>query len=140
VHHPVYQGLKNTGEAKALASLSDNIELHTIGTGFTWDADDMEPVRQAARDGWKPALEKMHGGMYDMLILDEMTYPLNYGFLDEEEVLTVLKNRPADMHVVITGRNAGKDDHMMAADLVTEMDEVKHPYQSGRKVRKGIEF
>jgi cob(I)alamin adenosyltransferase len=132
------KSLKNTGEAKALAEITDAIELHVIGSGFTWKSPSAE-VAAAARAGWTLAREKIMSNRYDMVILDEITYLLNSEVLDETEVLAVINNRPGTMHVVITGRQASQE-LIAAADLVTEMKEIKHPYQTGTKASKGIEY
>jgi len=128
---------KNTGEAKALAGLSESVEMHTIGSGFTWQSE-KEEVEAAARAGWELAKEKMSSD-YDMVILDEITYLLNGGILDQDEILGFLNNRPENLHIVVTGRQAS-EDLIRAADLVTEMKEIKHPYQNGIKAGKGIEY
>ena len=139
----IIQFIKNqqhTGEIKAAKEiLADHLEIHPMGTGFTWDAKDPEEVRQAAVKGWELARQKIAGGQYKMVILDELTYTLNYGLVDEDEVLNFLKEKPAGVHIVITGRDAS-DRLIDIADLVTEMQEIKHPYQNGGKAVKGIEF
>jgi len=139
----IIQFIKNqqhTGEIKAAKEiLADHLEIHPMGTGFTWDAKDPEEVRQAAVKGWELARQKIAGGRYKMVILDELTYTLNYGLVDEDEVLDFLKEKPAGVHIVITGRDAS-DRLIDTADLVTEMQEIKHPYQNGGKAIKGIEF
>jgi len=139
----IIQFIKNqqhTGEIKAAKEiLADHLEIHPMGTGFTWDAKDPEEVRQAALQGWELARQKIAGGRYKMVILDELTYTLNYGLVDEDEVLNFLKEKPAGVHIVITGRDAS-DRLIDIADLVTEMQEIKHPYQNGGKAVKGIEF
>ena len=139
----IIQSIKNqqhTGEIKAAKEiLADHLEIHPMGTGFTWDAKDPEEVRQAAVKGWELARQKIAGGRYKMVILDELTYTLNYGLVDEDEVLNFLKEKPAGVHIVITGRDAS-DRLIDTADLVTEMQEIKHPYQNGGKAIKGIEF
>ena len=132
------KSLKNTGEAKALSELTDTIELHVIGSGFTWKSPKAE-VAAAARVGWILARGKIDSGRYDMVILDEITYLLNNRILDEAEVLTAINHRPESMHVVITGREASPD-LIAAADLVTEMKEIKHPFKTGVKAGKGIEY
>jgi cob(I)alamin adenosyltransferase len=129
---------KNTGEAKALAALSESIEMHTIGSGFTWQSTEAE-VTAAARAGWELAKEKINSSRYDMVILDEITYLLNGGILNQAEVLEFLHNRPENLHIVVTGRQAS-ETLIEAADLVTEMKEIKHPYQNGIKAGKGIEY
>lgn len=139
----IIQFIKNqqhTGEIRAAKEiLADHLEIHPMGTGFTWDAKDPEEVRQAAVKGWELARQKIAGGRYKMVILDELTYTLNYGLVDEDEVLDFLKEKPAGVHIVITGRDAS-DRLIDTADLVTEMQEIKHPYQNGGKAIKGIEF
>ena len=139
----VIQFIKNqahTGEIKAAKEiLAEHLEIHPMGTGFTWDAKDPEEVRLAAVEGWKLARQKISGGKYKMVILDELTYPINYGLLDEAEVMACLKDKPAGVHIVITGRDASQK-LIDLADLVTEMQEIKHPYQNGGKAIKGIEF
>ena len=131
------KSMKNTGEAKALAALSETVEMHTIGSGFTWQSE-KEEVEAAARAGWELAKEKISSD-YDMVILDEITYLLNDGILDQDEILGFLNNRPENLHIVVTGRQAS-DALIEAADLVTEMKEIKHPYQNGIKAGKGIEY
>jgi len=132
------KSMKNTGEAKALAALSESIEMHTIGSGFTWQSEEAE-VAAAARTGWELAQGKISSNQYDMVILDEITYLLNDGILDQNDVLNFLNNRPENLHIVITGRQAS-DGLIEAADLATEMKEIKHPYQNGIKAGKGIEY
>jgi cob(I)alamin adenosyltransferase len=132
------KSMKNTGEAKALAALSESIEMHTIGSGFTWQSEKAE-VEAAARAGWELAREKISSNRYEMVILDEITYLLNEGILDKDEILEFLNNRPEELHIVITGRQASAD-LIEAADLVTEMREIKHPFQNGIKAGKGIEY
>jgi cob(I)alamin adenosyltransferase len=123
----------------AMSRLADCVELHVCGTGFTWLAESREEVALAALQGWRLAREKMASGLFRLVVLDEITYPVNYGIIDEEEVLAALASRPADLDVLITGREAGAGI-LAAADLVTEMLEIKHPYRSGVKGRQGIEY
>ncbi|MEJ2031626.1 MAG: cob(I)yrinic acid a,c-diamide adenosyltransferase [Deltaproteobacteria bacterium] len=126
-----------TGEAAALARFAE-IELHVKGCGFTWASAPKE-VKQAAAEGWQLARQKVLSGRFDLVILDELTYLLRYGLLAEEEVLDLCGSRPAGLHLVITGRNASPG-LIAAADLVTEMQEIKHPHARGDKTRKGIEY
>ena len=134
------KNMKNTGEIKAAKKIfADHLEIYPMGSGFTWDAKDTEELRLAAEKGWNLAREKIESGQYCMVILDELTYALNYGLLDQDEILTFLKNKPEKLHVIITGRDAS-DKLIDLADLVTEMKEIKHPYQKGIKATKGIEF
>lgn len=129
----------NTGEARLLADLANRIEFNVTGSGFTWQAADMGEVRQAAARGWRLAREKLAGGDYDMVILDELTYLINYDLVEPEEILNALRSRPEHVDVVITGRDASRE-LIGVADLVTEMKEIKHPYAAGVRARKGIEY
>jgi cob(I)alamin adenosyltransferase len=134
------KNMENTGEMKAAKKIfADHLEIYPMGTGFTWDAKDRNELHQAAENGWALAKEKINSGSYAMVILDELTYALNYGLLDEDEVITFLKQKPESLHIIITGRDAS-DKLIALADLVTEMKEIKHPYQKGIKAMKGIEF
>jgi len=128
-----------TGEGRAIKRLSDRIELHVCGTGFTWLAADRAPVIEAAQAGWRLALEKINSGDYRLVVLDELTYVVNYGIVSEQEVVAALLARPVGVDIVITGRDAGAG-LVAAADLVSEMREIKHPYQQGIAAREGVEF
>jgi cob(I)alamin adenosyltransferase len=127
----------NYGETKAAKRLG--IEMIAMGDGFTWLSEDIEKDKATARQCWELCQQKIVSGEYDIVILDEMTYTLSYGWLDVNEVIAVLKQRPAGMHIIITGRNA-VPELVEYADLVTEMNEIKHPYTQGIKAQKGIEF
>jgi cob(I)alamin adenosyltransferase len=127
----------NYGENKAARRLG--IEIIPMGDGFTWLSENIEKDKATARQCWELCKQKIFSGEYDIVILDEMTYALSYGWLDVNEVIEVLKQRPAGMHIIITGRNA-LPELVEYADLVTEMTEIKHPYSQGIKAQKGIEF
>jgi len=128
-----------TGESQAVARLADCVELHICGTGFTWKAESRDKVVRAATEGWRLAREKIASGLFRLVILDELTYAINYGIIGEDEVLAVLASRPAGLDVLITGREAGAG-LLAAADLVTEMREIKHPFRKGLAARQGIEY
>lgn len=126
------------GETKAAAKL--DIEWHTTGDGFTWLSKDMDETTARALHGWEIAKEKIASGVYDLLLLDEFTYPLHYGWLKTGDVIDWLRaNKPDNLHLVITGRSAPQE-LIDFADLVTEMKLVKHPYEKGIKAQPGIEF
>jgi cob(I)alamin adenosyltransferase len=126
------------GEVRAAEKIG--IEWHISGDGFTWRSKDLEETVALAQHGWELAKEKITSNNYDLILLDEFTYPLHYGWLDVAEVLDWLrKNRPPTLHIIITGRNAPAE-LIAYADLVTEMNLVKHPYQQGIKGQPGIEF
>lgn len=127
----------NYGEERAAKKLG--IELIPLGGGFTWLSKDLEKDKALARKCWALCQEKIVSGTYDIVILDEITYPINYGWLDIDEVIEALRSRPADLHIVITGRDA-PPKLVEYADLVTEMREVKHPFQEGIKAQPGVDF
>ena len=126
------------GEHVAAASL--DVEIVPLGDGFTWLSEDIEADRALAARGWSIARSVLLAGTYDVLILDELTYCLTYGWLDESDVIAALRARPAGTHVVVTGRNASPA-LIEVADLVTEMHVVKHPYRDrGIAAQPGIEL
>jgi cob(I)alamin adenosyltransferase len=127
------------GEVKAAEKLG--IEWHKTGGGFTSDNPEEEKEAIAkARQGWKLAQEKITSGQYDLLLLDEFTYPLHYDWLEPAAVIAWLKeHKPEDLHIIITGRSAPAA-LIEYADLVTEMRAVKHPFEQGIKAQRGIEF
>ena len=127
----------NFGEQRAAQKMG--IEMRAMGDGFTWRSKDLEQSAELAREHWEDCKKVIASGEYDLVVLDEFTYPMHYGWLDTEEVIEVLKARPEMLHVIITGRNA-PEALVEYADLVTEMQVVKHPYQQGIKAQPGIEF
>jgi len=129
----------NWGEIRAAKKMG--VEVVPMGAGFTWiPKKDPDTDARLARAAWALAREKILSDQYDIVILDEITYAFNYGWLDLEEVLEVLRQRPPRLHVVLTGRNAPQK-LIDFADLVTEMRLVKHPYRDqGIPAQPGIEF
>jgi cob(I)alamin adenosyltransferase len=126
------------GEIRAAQRMG--IEITPLGKGFTWMSENIEQDRALAQACWQQCREKIESGLYDVVILDEITYPLKYGWLDTAEVLNTLRQRDPQMHVVITGRYAS-EELIAYADLATEMREIKHPYKlQGVRAQKGIEF
>jgi cob(I)alamin adenosyltransferase len=137
------KGAIPTGEAAFVVRLGQQlglpVEMHTLGEGFTWDTQDRQRDIATARAGWQKAVELIRDPDIDLVVLDELNVVLRYDYLPLAEVLDELRNRREMLHVVITGRNA-KQDLIELADLVTEMNLVKHPYRSGIKAQRGIEF
>ena len=126
------------GEVKAAKKLG--IDWFATGDGFTWTSKDMDETIARALHGWEVAKEKITSGNYDLIVLDEFTYAMHFGWLETAQVIDWLKaNKPAGMHLVITGRNAPAE-LIEYADLVTEMKEIKHPFQKGIQAQPGIEF
>jgi len=137
----IIQFVKNrpSGEINALRQLADRVEIHQVGSGFSWQDQDLVRFRESALEGWNLARAKITTGTYDLVVLDELTYLLHFAVLGPEEILATLRARPATMHLVVTGRDAGAE-LLAAADLVTEMREVKHPFNQGIPAQKGIEW
>ena len=133
------KGVWHTGERDVLAKFPDLCVIRAMGEGFTWDTQDRQRDLAAAARAWETAKEMMADPSYRMVILDELNIVLRYDYLPVEEVLEALKSKPRNLHVVVTGRNA-KEELIEAADLVTEMAQVKHPFRSGVKAQVGVEF
>ena len=129
----------DTGERTLLAEYPDLITFRTMGGGFTWETQDRGADVVAARAAWEEAKALMADPEIHLLLLDELNIVLRYDYLPIAEVVAHLKARRPDLHVIVTGRNA-KDEMIEAADLVTEMTMVKHPFRSGVKAQAGIEF
>jgi cob(I)alamin adenosyltransferase len=116
------------------------IDWFTTGDGFTWTSKDMDETRARALHGWTLAQEKIVSGQYDLVILDEFTYPLTFGWIDSAEVVAWLQDhKPPMLHLIITGRDA-PPALIDYADLVTEMQKHKHPYDQGLHAQAGIEY
>jgi cob(I)alamin adenosyltransferase len=132
------KGKWKTGERLFAETLPD-LTFLVMGLGFTWDSDDLSRDRAAAQAAWRRAATLMATGEHQVVILDELTYVLNYGFVPTAEVIETLRCRPPHVHVVITGRNA-PEAILELADLVTEMRSLKHPFERGRKAQIGVDF
>jgi cob(I)alamin adenosyltransferase len=133
------KGRWQTGERAALEKFGDQVTINTMGEGFTWETQDRARDIAAARAAWERAKTLVMDDEHRLVVLDELNIVLRYDYLDLAEVLEVLQARPALKHVVVTGRNA-RDELIEAADLVTEMEQIKHPFRSGVKAQLGIEF
>lgn len=126
------------GEQK-LAEQLDNFDIFTMGAGFTWDVNDRETDIRTTRETWEKCKETVLSGEYSLVIWDEINYVIDYDYLDVQEVLEFLEQRP-QVHIVLTGRNA-KESVIEIADLVTEMKCIKHPYREQNiRAQKGIEW
>jgi cob(I)alamin adenosyltransferase len=133
------KGAWNTGERTVLERFPDRVVIKALGEGFTWNTADRARDISAARAAFEEAKRMIADPSFGMVILDELNIVLRYDYLPLDEVLAVLRAKPRDLHVVVTGRNA-KPELIELADLVTEMTMVKHPFKSGVKAQKGIEF
>jgi cob(I)alamin adenosyltransferase len=138
----VIQFIKGTwkyGELFSAKRFEELLDFHVMGKGFIWTSKDRETNKKTAREAWMFAEKSIQSNKYQLVILDELTYLMNYGIISQKEVLKCLSQRREDIHVVITGRDAPQA-LIDAADLVTEMIEMKHPFKNGIKAQKGIEF
>ncbi len=133
------KGAWETGERKAIERFGDQVSWHTLGEGFTWETQDRARDVAAAERAWAKAQELMADPSIRLLILDELNIALRYDHLAIADVVAKLTGRRPDLHVVVTGRNA-KPELIEAADLVTEMNLVKHHFAAGVKAQEGIEF
>ena len=133
------KGAWETGERDVFESFPDLVTIKAMGEGFTWETQDRERDVAAASKAWDAAQEMIADESYSMVILDEINIALRYEYLPLQDVLDGLAARPAMLHVVATGRNA-HDDLIEAADLVTDMTLVKHPFRAGIKAQQGVEF
>jgi cob(I)alamin adenosyltransferase len=128
----------NFGELRTAEHLG--ITLRPMGDGFTWTSRDIDETRARALHGWESAQAAILSGAYDIFLLDEFTYVMGFGWVDAGEVVAWLRaNKPPELHLIVTGRDAPAE-LVEYADLVTEMREVKHPFNEGIKAQPGIEF
>ena len=128
-----------TGERAVLERFPDLVTVRVMGEGFTWDTQDRQRDIAAAKNAWESAKECLADPSFRLVVLDELNIVLRYDYLDLDDVLAGLAARDEGQHVVVTGRNA-KPALIEAADLVTEMTEIKHPFRAGVKAQVGIEF
>jgi cob(I)alamin adenosyltransferase len=133
----VKSGKWNSGEVRLLTDLG--AEWHTMGDGFSWEADDLGRSAEVARSAWAVAKEAILSGRFGLVVLDEVTYPVNWGWIDGDDVARTISGRPAAVNVFLTGRDA-PGSLVDVADTVTEMHNVKHAYESGIRAAKGIDF
>lgn len=132
------KGRTDTGEEAFFRNCA-NIEWHVLGEGFTWDTQDRERDVRKAREGWEVAKRMLADPAFNLVILDELTYTMNYGYLDTVEILADLAARPPMQHVVVTGR-AASQALIDAADTVTELMDIKHAWRAGIKAQPGIDL
>lgn len=115
------------------------VEWFAIGEGFTWDSADLSEDEARSREAWRQAKALIGGGMYRLVILDEVTYPMNWGWIDSDDVIAAIADRPTKVNIVATGRDAPQG-LVDVADTVTEMRQIKHAYNQGIAAKKGIDW
>lgn len=125
------------GEEKVGKDLG--VDWWALGDGFTWDSTDMSESQAVANEAWQFAANVIATGDYDVVILDEITYPMNWGWIDTAEVVDVIRRRPDHVNIILTGRDA-PEELVDLADTVTSMTKVKHAYDSGVMARRGLDF
>jgi cob(I)alamin adenosyltransferase len=133
------KGAMSTGERAVFDAFPDLVTFRAMGEGFTWDTQDRARDIAVARTAWEEVARMVADPSYAMVIADELNIVLRYDYLPVDEVLAVAAARPAMTHLVVTGRNA-PTALIEAADLVTEMTQVKHPFRGGVKAQPGVEF
>ncbi|MDR3089062.1 MAG: cob(I)yrinic acid a,c-diamide adenosyltransferase [Desulfobulbaceae bacterium] len=133
------KGNAHCGEHNLSEPFAGLLQFHVTGKGFTWKSENLEEDIALARAAWDLAARTIAEGKVRLLILDELTYLIRYKMVDEDEILEAIGKRPDDMDIVVTGRHAS-EKMIAAADLVTEMTEIKHPYSQGIPARKGVDF
>ena len=126
-----------TGEQQAAGALG--IDWWTLGDGFTWDSSDMDESEAVAKEAWRSAAELIRAGAHRLVVLDEITYPMNWGWISTAEVVETIANRPDGVSVIATGRDA-PEELRAVADTVTEMVAEKHAFDQGISAMRGIEF
>jgi len=133
----IKSGKWKVGEQQAAVRLG--VEWWSIGDGFTWDSKNMERSEAVAREAWKVSKQKITSGEYGLIILDEITYPITWGWIDVSDVVESIRARPRALNVIITGRDAAAE-LIELADTVTEMRSQKHAFDSGIRAIRGIDF
>ncbi|WP_292051421.1 MULTISPECIES: cob(I)yrinic acid a,c-diamide adenosyltransferase [unclassified Brevundimonas] len=133
------KGAMDTGEQAIFDAFPDLVEMRPMGEGFTWDTQDRQRDIEKVREAWEACKARIMDPDWKMVICDELNIAIRYDYLPVDEVLEALAQKPDDTHVIITGRNA-HERLIEAADLVTEMGLVKHPFRAGVKAQAGIEF
>lgn len=128
-----------SGEVKALECFGDRVTYRSVGEGFTWNTKDLSRDIASAENGWRVCLDLLREGRHDLYLFDEIVYVLKYNFLSLDTVLAGLAERPENAHVIVTGRSAPAA-LVAAADLVTEMTEIKHPYRAGIPAQPGLDY
>jgi cob(I)alamin adenosyltransferase len=133
----IKSGNWNVGEEKIGRQLG--VDWHNEGEGFTWNSDDIEHDKELARAGWQKAADLIAADEHRLIILDELTYLINWGWIDPEPVYEAIRNRPSKVNVVVTGRDAPQE-LIDLADTVSEVVKVKHAYDNGILAKKGIDY
>jgi cob(I)alamin adenosyltransferase len=133
----IKSGQWRAGEEQVARQLG--VDWWTLGDGFTWDSEDLDRSEAISRSAWEAAKDKISSGRHDVVVLDEITYPMNWGWISSEEVAAAIRTRPRHVNVIATGRDA-PPELVDVADTVTEMVNVRHAYDRGVRARRGIDY
>ncbi|WP_045857175.1 cob(I)yrinic acid a,c-diamide adenosyltransferase [Teredinibacter purpureus] len=133
------KGVQLSGEEIYLRDTCPEVDFYQMGTGFTWDTQDRSGDIAAAEATWTEAARMLADDSLDLVVLDEITYMIGYKYLDEEKILTAIKNRPYEQSLVVTGRGGGSGLRDLV-DTVSEVKDIKHAFRAGIKARKGVDF
>lgn len=133
----IKSGKWNVGEEKVARELG--VEWFALGEGFTWESEDLSRDEAVAQEAWRHAASLLGSGASRLVVLDEVTYPVNWGWIDESEVLAAIRDRSPEVNVLCTGRDA-PEALLELADTATEMRVIKHAYQAGIRAMKGIDY
>jgi cob(I)alamin adenosyltransferase len=133
----IKSGKWRAGEEQVARQLG--VDWWTLGDGFTWDSEDLDRSEAISRAAWEAAKDKISSGAHDVVVLDEITYPMNWGWISSDEVAAAIRARPRHVNVIATGRDA-PPELVDVADTVTEMVNVRHAYDRGVRARRGIDY
>ena len=133
------KGDRPTGESMFFQNVHPEIDHYQMGTGFTWETQDRTRDIAAARKTWEVAKKMLNNESYNLVVMDELTYMLGYKYLDTDDVINTIANRPVEQSVVVTGRGGGAALRELA-DTVSEVKEIKHAFKSGIKARPGVDY
>jgi cob(I)alamin adenosyltransferase len=133
----IKSGQWRAGEEQVARQLG--VDWWTLGDGFTWDSEDLDRSEAISKSAWEAAKDKISSGGHDVVVLDEITYPMNWGWISSEEVAAAIRTRPRHVNVIATGRDA-PPELVDVADTVTEMVNVRHAYDRGVRARRGIDY
>jgi cob(I)alamin adenosyltransferase len=133
----IKSGRWRAGEEEVARQLG--VDWWTIGDGFTWDSEDLDRSEAISRAAWEAARDRISSGAHDVVVLDEITYPMNWGWISSEEVAAAIRARPRHVNVIATGRDA-PPELLDVADTVTEMVNIRHAYDQGVRARRGIDY
>ncbi len=133
----IKSGRWRAGEEKVARQLG--VDWSAMGDGFSWDSEDLDASEALARSAWEEAKKKIASGDYDLVVMDEITYPMNWGWIPAEEVVEAIRDRPPHVNIFATGRDAPAG-LVEVADTVTEMVKIRHAFDKGVKVRRGIDY